>query len=100
MIFGKDRSTCPNKWNGSLYPSWLPHVRFGSKADIGLASIDVRFTPSPTRSGCQLWAKKTEVGVCLDIKAVSLYDNGHNLPLVVAGAAVSIATNPTRANPG
>jgi hypothetical protein len=40
---------------------------------------------------------KTELGVCLDIKAFSRYDTGHNLPLVVAGAAVSIATNPTRA---
>jgi len=46
------------------------------------------------------FAPKTEVDVCLDIKAFSLYDDGHNLPLVVAGTAVSIATNPTRANPG
>jgi hypothetical protein len=58
------------------------------KADIRPRDQDVRFGP------------KTEVGVCLDIKAFSRYDNGHNLPLVVAGAAVSIATNPTRANPG
>jgi hypothetical protein len=58
------------------------------KADIEPRSPNVCFGP------------KMEVGVCLDIKALSLYDNGHNLPLVVAGTAVSIATNPTRANPG
>jgi hypothetical protein len=58
------------------------------EADIEPRSPNVCFGP------------KMEVGVCLDIKALSLYDNGHNLPLVVAGTAVSIATNPTRANPG
>jgi hypothetical protein len=58
------------------------------KADIDGRRLHVRFVP------------KAEVGRCLDIKAFSRYDDGHNLPLVVAGATVSIATNPTRANPG
>jgi hypothetical protein len=58
------------------------------KADIGTQPRFVCFVP------------KAEVGRCLDIKAFSRYDDGHNLPLVVAGATVSIATNPTRANPG
>jgi hypothetical protein len=64
------------------------HVRYAPKATVGHQNAIGRE-----------WAK-TEVGVCLDIKAFSRYENGHNLPLVVAGAAVSIATNPTRANPG
>jgi hypothetical protein len=58
------------------------------KADIAGRQFHVRFVP------------KAEVGRCLDIKAFSRYDDGHNLPLAVAGATVSIATNPTRAYPG
>jgi hypothetical protein len=50
------------------------------KADIDGRRLHVRFVP------------KAEVGRCLDIKAFSRYDDGHNLPLVVAGATVSIAT--------
>jgi hypothetical protein len=40
----------------------VAHVRFGSKADIGLAPADVRFTPKSghcrTTLGCPLFAKK------------------------------------------
>jgi hypothetical protein len=67
----------------ALDPEWP--IR---EADIAGRQFHVRFVP------------KAEVGRCLDIKAFSRYDDGHNLPLVVAGATVSIATNPTRAYPG
>jgi hypothetical protein len=43
--------------DGNLRPT---NVRFGSKADVTLLNLDVRFTPesghSRTRSGCLLWA--------------------------------------------
>ena len=42
-------------------PQRTANVRFGSKADIGLAAADVRFTPKsghrPARWQCPLWAK-------------------------------------------
>ena len=80
-----------------------------STSDLGqnLPKLDVRVTSAFPLIATKLLTAhnvgdgpKTEVGVFLDIKAFNLYDNGHNLPLVVAGTAVSIATNPARANPG
>jgi hypothetical protein len=35
-------------------PGTVRDVRYGSKADIGLASIDVRFTPKSGHSAAQL----------------------------------------------
>jgi hypothetical protein len=46
------------------------HVRFGSKADIGLASVDVRFTPNSghcwVRLGCPLSANSGHGPVSFD----------------------------------
>jgi hypothetical protein len=80
--------------------SQMGHSRLGS---AGRRCSNVRYAPKATvghQNAIGRDGPKTEVGLCLDIKAFSRYDNGHNFPLVVAGAAVSIATNPTRANPG
>ena len=45
-----------------------PDVSYGSKADVTLLNLDVRFAPksghSPARSGCLLWADfVVEVGL-------------------------------------
>jgi hypothetical protein len=50
-LSGSFISSCPNRLNsrlrrktGNLRPIGI-HVRFGSKADIGLAAADVRYSP-------------------------------------------------------
>jgi hypothetical protein len=70
------------------------------KLDVRVTSAFPLIADSKRTSPQVSSGPKTEVGVCLDIKAFSRYDEGHSLPLVVAGAAVSIVTNPTRADPG
>ncbi|MFZ2078471.1 MAG: hypothetical protein WAV38_17800, partial [Xanthobacteraceae bacterium] len=56
------------------------------------SSVMVRVSVSSRTSRHFSDGPEAEVGGCLDIKAFSRYDDGHNLPLVVAGATVSIAT--------